>query len=415
LTTALSHFSASQIAALSSDQMAVLSLAQIAAMGIAGTSHMTATQVAALTATQINNFNSAQLSALTTTQMGELSGAAVSGLSNTTLARLSSAQTAALLASQANNLSVAQISVFSATQLSTTTLVGAAGGLRFNLSWDSSVGSAPAGFRNAAIAAAAGLAATFSNNVVVNIQMGYGEVGGNPISAGAAAQSGTYLNGYNYTTVYAALQNDSNNSSIQATADASLSTSDPTSGGSFAVSRAQQKALGLSGASSALDGFVGLSKAIPFEFNQTATTGKFDAIGALQHEFTEVMGRTGSVGAAFGNNVYTTLDLYRYTSTNNADPSQGTPIRALSQQSGNTQYFSINGGTTNLGGYNPSTGSADYADWNITMGGDPFGFAQSGITQAMTGNGMIEMAAIGWNLTSRGVTMAQAAAAYALV
>ena len=55
------------------------------------------------------------------------------------------------------------------------TLVGSAGGLGINLIWDSSVASAPAGFMQAAIAAAQLYTTEFSNPEVINIQVGYGE------------------------------------------------------------------------------------------------------------------------------------------------------------------------------------------------------------------------------------------------
>jgi hypothetical protein len=130
---------------------------------------------------------------------------------------------------------------------------------------------------------------------------------------------------------------------------------------------------------------------------------------------TEAMGRTGSVGAWFGAGVYTALDLFRYTSTDNVNPQNGTPIRALTQQSGDVAYFSIDGGATNLGGFNASDGSLDYGDWNGTMVNDPFGFSSSGVVEKMSGNDIVVMAAIGWNMTPSGVTAAQAAKAYALV
>src|SRR5262249_31179695 len=162
-----------------------------------------------------------------------------------------------------------------------------------------------------------------------------GEIAGSSVPSSAAAESGSYIASVGYSALYSALQADAGHSSVQATADASLSASNPTSG-SFALTTANAKALGLAGASSNLDGYVSISSAIPFEFNQIASSGKYDAIGALQHEFTEVMGRIGSVGASLGSGVYTPLDLFRYTSTNNANPSSGTPVRALTQQGPNT-------------------------------------------------------------------------------
>ena len=193
-----------------------------------------------------------------------------------------------------------------------------------------------------------------------------------------------------------------------------MSQSNPTSG-SFQVTTAQAKALGLMDANSSLDGYVSLSSALSFQYNQTAAGGKFDAIGAAQHEFTEVMGRIASVGAGVGSGVYTALDLFRYTSTNNAHPESGSPVRALSQQSGDVAYFSIDGGATNLGGFNPSNGSSDYGDWSSSMTNDPFGNSNPGVVERMSGNDVVEMAAIGWNMTSRGATRAQDATTYALV
>ena len=459
LTTAAANFSTTQINALTSSEIPLLSIAGLNDMSTAQIGTLSSPQVQALTATQLNglstaNFNALNLADLTTTQftglttaLGKLSpsqfaqfsssqantllttklsslsaaafaglsAAQASGLTTAQLNALSASQTASLLANEANNLSIAQISTFTASQLSTTTLVGAAGGLQFNLSWDAKVANAPAGYRNAAIAAAAGLSATFSNHVVLNIQIGYGEVNGTAVSSGDAAQSEGIYSSVSYSSLYTALQADSGNSTVQTTADQSLSATNPTSG-TFDVSSANAKALGLAGASSSLNGYVSLSSALPFEYNQTATSGKYDAVAMFQHEFTEVMGRTGSVGAAIGPGVSTPLDLFRYTSTDNADPSAGTPVLATTQQGANTDYFSIDGGMTNLGDYNASNGTqGDYADWNSNMSPDPFYGAIAGTTQPMSGNDVAEVAAIGWNMTAYGNTRAQAATTLALV
>jgi len=403
----IKNLSPAQIGALSTNKLNVLSPAQIGGL--------LNTQVNALTAAQLNGLSQTNLNALPAAQIGYLNGTAISGLTTDTLALFLPSQTASLLASKANRLSAAQIFSFSASQLGATTLVGHAGGLQFNFSRDSSLANAPSGYLNAAFAAAAGLAANFSNAAVINIQLGFGEVAGSPISGGNAAESASYMVGTGYAALKAGLQKNAGNSTMQATAYNSLSATNPTSGGKFEISTAEAKALGLIGASNALDGYVGLSAALPFEYNQAAAAGKYDAVGIFQHELTEVMGRTGSVGAAFGPGIYTALDLYRYTSTNNANPSNGTPIRSLTQQAGNTSYFSIDGGKTNLGDYNPSNGGVDYADWNANMGNDPFGYATNGVVQKMSGNDVIEMAAIGWNMTSQGITAAQAAATYAAV
>ncbi len=343
-----------------------------------------------------------------------MSASTLGGLTTKALTSLTAKQVASLLATRATSLSTGQINSFSAAQLATTSLVGVAGGLQFNLKWDSHATSAPAGFRNAVIIAAANMSANFSNQAVVNIQVGYGEINGQTLGANAAAESASYGDYYTYSTVNGALQNDASNSAIQSTADATLGTSDPTNGGKFFVSSAEQKALGLKSATSTgVDGFISLSKALPFEFNQTAAPGKYDAVGAMEHEISEVMGRTGSVGAAYGTGVYTPLDLFRYTSTNSADPASGSPVRSLTQNA--TSYFSIDGGATNYGNYNASTGSNDYADWNESKLGDPFGYSVAGAKEAMMANDAIEIATIGWNLASSGATLASAVSAYQLV
>ena len=94
-------------------------------------------------------------------------------------------------------------------------------------------------------------------------------------------------------------------------------------------------------------------------------------------------------------------------------------MRGMTRQHGpNLDYFSVDGGTTNLGDYDASDGSqGDYADWNANsnMVGDPFGGAVAGTTELLTGRDIITMAAIGWKMTSAGVTLANNAVGIPLV
>ena len=369
---------------------------------------------AALTSSQVNSLSAATLKGFTNAQINSLSDATIAGLSSSSLSALSATQVSTLLANRAPVLSSAQIAGFTTAQLASTSLVGSSTGLQFSLNWDSHTSGAPNGFRNAVVTAAANMASSFSNHAVINIQVGYGEINGSALSAGSAAESSSTGNYFSYAAVTTALKSDAGNSTYQATADASLAATDPTKGGQFYVSSASQKALGLKSATtSGLDGYISLSSALPFEYNQTAAAGKYDAVGAMEHEISEVMGRSGSVGKAFGNNVYTPLDLFRYTNTNNANPAAGTPVRSLTQNA--TSYFSINGGVTNYGNYNASTGSTDYADLNSTQLGDPFGYSVAGMAEKLTGNDAVTMASIGWNLTTAGATLASAVQAYQAV
>ena len=70
---------------------------------------------------------------------------------------------------------------------------------------------------------------------------------------------------------------------------------------------------------------------------------------------------------------------------------------------------------TNYGNYNASTGSVDYADLNSSQLGDPFGYSVAGMAEKLTANDAVTMAAIGWNLTTAGATLASAVQAYQAV
>ena len=176
--------------------------------------------------------------------------------------------------------------------------------------------------------------------------------------------------------------------------------SSPVGGANWLVSTAQAKALGLTGASGAVDGYVGLSKSLQYEFNQTATAGKYDAIGVFQHEMTETMGRLGSVGSFLGANTYTAIDLFRYTAPG---------VRDLTSMGSPDQYLSTDGGQTSLGTVFPSNGKNDFVDFNSETVQDPFGYAFQNAAPAFSGNDATAMTVIGWNLSQQGLALAQTA------
>src|SRR5208283_3744377 len=301
---------------------------------------------------QLGDLSASAVGGLAAAGVAALSASTVAALSTKTLQSLSSAVVAGLLANQASSLSTAQIFSFSTAQLSQVSLVGEKGGLQFNLEWASTAGSAPMGFKNAAIAAATNLASTFTNPMVVNLQVGYGKINGQTV--GAVAESESTGNYYSYSQVDGALQKDAGDSSYQKQADSTLTTANPEPAKSqFYVSSAEQKALGLSSATgSALDGYVSLSSSTQFAFNGSPQGQQVDAIGAFMHEMTEVMGRVGSVGKAVGAGVYTPLDLFRYQA---AGTSGAAGTERATTAGGQADFFSINGGQTNLGVYNATT------------------------------------------------------------
>jgi len=91
----------------------------------------------------------------------------------------------------------------------------------------------------------------------------------------------------------------------------------------------------------------------PFHFDpfHRAVAGDYDAIGTMEHEITEVLGRIAGSGVVQnGVPQYSPADLFRYT---------GPGKLALTPEAAS---FSINGGQTLLLPFNnPSVGDA--ADW----------------------------------------------------
>ena len=225
--------------------------------------------------------------------------------------------------------------------------------LVINANYDSSVNNAPAGFKTAFQSAVNFFTSTFSDPITVNLGVGWGEVGGSTISAGVLGESQTYLAGYySYSQVRNAMISDARSSSDQ-TAVASLSAADPTGGKRELMSTSEAKALGLS-SYAGTDGFVGFDKSSSWTFdpNNRKVGGAFDFIGVAEHEVSEVLGRIADLGSIVG--TLDPLDLFRYSGPNS---------RALIP--GNGQYFSINGGNTNLHTFN-GTGGGDLGDWALS-------------------------------------------------
>ena len=279
------------------------------------------------------------------------------------------------------------------TQTLAPTLVGRAGGLQFNLIWDSSVGAAPVRVEHAVIAAAKYYSNLYSNDEVINIHVGLGEIDGSPMSSGALGESESYGYMTSYGVVDSALQRDASSSAFQRSADATLGAANPTGAGQFFVTSAEAKTLGLlNGASSAPDGYLGLSDAYPMDYRTNVAgnqigPNQYDAIGIAKHEISEVMGRVGSVGSVMGQDVYTPLDLFRYTANG---------VRDLTPAAG---YFSVDHGATNLGEYNNPTNGGDASDWTPGLIGDSYGDGYPGQRAVVSPADIIENAALGYTMT----------------
>jgi hypothetical protein len=268
-------------------------------------------------------------------------------------------------------------------------------GLAINITWDSSVASAPNGFQTAVLNAAHFIEANYTDPVTININVGYGEVGGTTLGSNALGSSLTSLASVSYSTLYNALKADATTAS-DATAVASLPTSAPVSGG-FAVTTAQAKALGLSSATgTATDGSVGFSSTSAFTYNDTngVASGTYDFNAVAVHELTEVMGRILLTGNTLGTttNYYDPLDLFHYSAPGTRDFSASTP-----------GYFSINSGTTSLQTFNIQSGG-DAGDWAGATIDAANAFAAAGVVEPVSNADLTAMDVIGWNRVSTAPT-----------
>jgi hypothetical protein len=82
----------------------------------------------------------------------------------------------AVTAATAHSATMSATTTSTGWSLPASTMVGSPNGLQFDLTWDSSVASAPPGFIQAVTAAAKVYTELFSNKEVINLDIGYGEV-----------------------------------------------------------------------------------------------------------------------------------------------------------------------------------------------------------------------------------------------
>jgi hypothetical protein len=412
---------AEEINGLTSSLVAALNTAQLNASQVAS---MSSTTVSRLSAAQVNAMTAADIHALdvramTAAQLGGLGAGAAASFSRSQIAGLSTTQTGKLsataaqsfLASSATAFSNDQINALTSKQLSGASLVvGVSGGLSFRLAWDAS--ATAAGFRNAAVNAAARLSGQIANNTQVSVSVAYGKVGNQKISASAVAMSMAAVAGtYSYSDIREALTRNAANSPLQAGVAERLSQNDPTHGGRFLVAAAQARALGLTPRYGApVDGYAGLSSALKMNYTGRAVAGKFDAVAAFEHEFTEVMGRVGGLGAQQGAGVYTALDLFHYS--RDGAGAAYLDIAPAPPNSTRQSFFSLDGGATSLGSYPTATGqNGDFADFSGAS--DPFGGGAPGGAPALSGADVAQMAVTGWSPTAPAIDLAARAVANA--
>ena len=283
--------------------------------------------------------------------------------------------------------------------------------LVINPVFDSSVTSSPekTEFESAVNSAISYLESKIVTPITVSISFGYGEVGGQSIPPASGAESiGTDF-GYTYAQFYDAIQAADKTSPIQIAAAASLPQVDPTGGATMFIAAAEALALGLSIGSltGGLVGNVGLS-VDNYAWSETGSigAGQSDAVSELEHEITEVLGRTDQGGDG---DSYSPLDFFRYTAANGlSGDAPGSAAGARDEPfvtgySANAfSYFSYDGKHVTLQYDTPAlvASGADIADWNqATTGNDSFdGVGSPGAFYPVSTTDLAEMNVLGFEL-----------------
>jgi len=120
--------------------------------------------------------------------------------------------------------------------------------------------------------------------------------------------------------------------------------------------RAQAKALGFRPDDMQNDGTFTFGGGQPWTYdpNNRKVAGKYDFIGVVLHEYTEIMGRNNLMGDALGTGTpqYVAYDLFHYT---------GAGVRGLNNGPGRS--FSFNNGTNLLIAFNDAANGGDGQDW----------------------------------------------------
>jgi hypothetical protein len=256
--------------------------------------------------------------------------------------------------------------------------------------FDQNTSNLPTGFVAAVNYVVSYFDTLFTTPVTVTIKVGFGEIDGQSLQAGALGESLPVLNGqagYGIVEPYASVRDAllGQNAPGAGTLPASAPANAPAS---LVTTQAEAKALGLVANNGGLDGYVGVDAAANiFGYSTTAAPAwnQYDFVALVEHEFSEIMGRISELDTP---NVYTPMDLYRFSAA-----------YARQFTSGAASYFSIDNGVTALDNWNNfQTGNGgDLGDWAPSAGNDAFDDnAYPGVVNALTATDVTLMNALGW-------------------
>ena len=282
-----------------------------------------------------------------------------------------------------------------------------------------SISGLPTGYQQAIATAINFFETTITTNITVNLAFDWSSLG----AGGPVADSVTQYNGFTYSQVYQAIQTIDDSptaSSVQQAAANTLKANfpvDPTHGGQFWVTTADARALGLNTSLAPTDSTITLNSKDSFTWSQSGgiAGGTYDAVGTIEHEISEALGRTAFLGQSEINLIngsggklptYNILDMFHYAAAGNAsNAAPGSAAGALDEPfvagyNASVQgYFSFNGSTVTLPFGSPGEIALgdDVADWNESVHGDSFGFATAGKEGAISATDLETLNVLGYS------------------
>lgn len=270
---------------------------------------------------------------------------------------------------------------------------GSVQALNFNVTYDTSVSSAPAGFTTSFQDAINYYDSTFTNPITIDLRVGWGEVGGSSLSSNALGES--QISGLYATSFNGMINLMSGNPGLSSYYPSSPTSNPNTS--NILIADAEVKAMecgtnAKGGCSTPVSGgAVGFSSSYSWDFNAgtSPSSGQYDFVGVAEHEISEVMGRISLRDSSVCSSLtgtapcYAPLDLFRYDSNGAFDPVNGT-------------NFSVDGGKTVTNTFNTYSGG-DYGDWSGSTI-DPYNaFIISGLSYPVSSSDITEMKVLGYD------------------